>query len=137
MARDLTVTQICRTKWGSDERAVTAAMKQQVVDAYSFDQRACPITIRKNKCLHRAEIDHLIPRSLGGADDVANLWPQCYEPVRKPKRLQAWGANRKDRLEKHLHGVVCQAKSEQLLRSYQAKFKHDWIALYREIYGDE
>jgi hypothetical protein len=47
------------------------------------------------------------PRSLGGADDEANLWPECYEVVKSSKSQQADGAHKKDRLETELHKRVC------------------------------
>ena len=78
----------------------------------------CPHTVRKGKAMRRGEIDHLIRRSLGGADDVRNLWPQCYEPVRSNKSQQADGANKKDPLESYLHRVVCNPESETLLCQY-------------------
>lgn len=90
--RDLSVKQICRTKWGEDARGVTAAMKQNVIDAYRFDVNQCPLTTFRGKRVRRLEIDHLIPRSIGGADDEKNLWPQCYEQVRPDKDEQENGA---------------------------------------------
>ena len=48
VVRPLTLHQICTTRWGT------------------WSQR------------HTVEFDHLIPRSLGGADAVANLWPQPW-----------------------------------------------------------
>lgn len=134
---DLTIDEICTTKWGSDARAVTSKMKQDVVDAYGFKVSACPLTLYKGKKVRRMEIDHLIARSLGGADDVKNLWPECYEVVNKNKKLQADGAHKKDRLETFLHSKVCNPRSEVLLKRYQRKMSEDWLALYHEIYGDE
>jgi len=131
----LSIGTICRTKWGSDARAVTQAMKDQVVRAYDFDVSVCPYTTYKGHHVRRAEIDHLIARSLGGADDVRNLWPECYEPVNADKSLQANGANKKDRLEKYLHDKVCHPQSPALLKEYQERIAHDWLDLYREIYG--
>lgn len=133
---DLTITQICRTKWGADARSVTAKMKQDVVASYNFKVSSCPLTLYKGKKVRRMEIDHLVARSLGGADDVRNLWPECYEPVNKNKSLQADGAHKKDRLETYLHQKVCNPRSETLLKEYQGKLKRDWLALYHEIYGD-
>ena len=75
VTRELTVRQICRTKWGQDARAVTSAMKQNVIDAYDFDAKKCPLTSLKGKRVRRLEIDHLVSRSIGGADDERNLWP--------------------------------------------------------------
>ena len=45
------------------------------------------------------EIDHLIPRCLGGSDDPSNLWPQPRRSIEP-----TWNAEAKDRLE-HL---VCE-----------------------------
>ena len=48
------------------------------------------------------EIDHLLPLSIGGADDDRNLWP---EPRRSIEPI--WNAERKDRLEYRLRELVC------------------------------
>jgi hypothetical protein len=88
LTRNLTVKKICNTTWGSDVRSVTTKMKKDVIAAYHFKVTACPLTLLKGKRAHRVEIDHLIPRSIGGADDVRNLWPQCYEPVKEDKSKQ-------------------------------------------------
>jgi hypothetical protein len=45
---------------------------------------------------HNYEVDHLVPRCLGGADTVLNLWP---EPLEK--------AVRKDRVEREICIAVC------------------------------
>ncbi len=96
----ITAETICNTKWATDSRHVTEAMKQAVVDKYQFDVNACPMTLYKGERVHRVEIDHLISRELGGADTLDNLWPQCYEVVKQDKAEQADGAYKKDRLEK-------------------------------------
>jgi HNH endonuclease len=137
VTRDLTVKQICKTKWGQDARAVTAAMKQHVIDNYNFDVQKCPLTSLKGKRVRRLEIDHLIPRSIGGADDEQNLWPQCYEQVRPDKSTQENGAHKKDRLETFIHADLCKNPSDTLLDKYQRKIKFDWISFYQEVYGDE
>jgi 5-methylcytosine-specific restriction endonuclease McrA len=137
VTRDLTVTQICKTKWGQDARAVTAAMKQHVIDAYNFDVNKCPLTSLKGKRVRRLEIDHLIPRSIGGADDEQNLWPQCYEQVNPDKSKQENGAHKKDRLETYIHAQLCKTPSEALLDKYQREIKFNWISFYHEIYGNE
>lgn len=134
----ITVRKICSTKWGTDSRHVTETMKQAVIEEYQFDVRACPLTLYKRKRMHRVEIDHLISRELGGADDVDNLGPQCYEVIKKKKSEQADGAYKKDRLENKLHKLVCAARPADraaLLLEYQRKIVQDWIALYHEIFG--
>ena len=73
----LTKSKICGTKWGKDERHVTAAMKQEVFALYGYsgynDPHCVPDAHGKT-----CEIDHLISRELGGADDAKNLWPEAY-----------------------------------------------------------
>src|SRR5262249_7510943 len=137
VTRGLTVTRICNTTWGSDARSVKSKMKKDVIAAYKFKVSTCPTTILQGKRTHRVEIDHLVPRSIGGADDVRNLWPQCYEPVKKNKAQQANGAHKKDRLEKKLHKRICKVKSASLLKKNQSKKKRNWIYLYKKIYDDE
>jgi hypothetical protein len=81
----LSVSKICSTKWGKDARAVTDKMKKDVIKAYHFRVSACPPAKLKGKLVRRVEIDHLVSRDIGGADDTKNLWPQCYEPTNKDK----------------------------------------------------
>ena len=117
----ITLQKICTTKWGQDARKVTVTMKQNVMNAYHFDIKTCPLSNLNKKRARRVEIDHLIPRSIGGADDERNLWPQCYELTKKKKIEQDDGAHKKDRLEAFLHKDVCAKKSGVLLWSYQQK----------------
>lgn len=96
---DLTLKKVCKTKWGRDERHVSKAMKRQVFAAYGLignNDSACIRDARGRHC----EIDHLISRELGGADDVRNLWPQSYGSI-------PWNAVRKDCIETRLHKEVC------------------------------
>jgi len=71
------------------------------------------------------EIDHLISRELGGADDVKNLWPQPYRG--------RWNAHLKDRLENQLHKEVCAGRLK--LGDAQKGIAADWTKLYRGYYG--
>jgi hypothetical protein len=114
---DLTLAEICAIRWDGEHRAVTAAMKRQVYGAYGLDQDAPPCP---------CEIDHLIPRSLGGADDPRNLWPQPYEG--------SWNARQKDRLEAHLHRAVCDGRLP--LEAARRGIAADWRELYRREFGE-
>ena len=137
---DISLHALCTTKWGTDQRFVTAAMKQQVMHDYNFDPKSCPATMLKGKKVHRSEIDHLVPRSLGGADDVKNLWPECYEQVQKDKSAQMDGAHKKDMLETALNKRLCKSGKTPTtaeLQEYQSGFQKDWKALYRETYGED
>lgn len=76
-ARALSLDVICKTKWGKDARHVTAAMKRQVFENYGLTGKDDPSCVADKSGRH-CEVDHLISRELGGADDVKNLWPQPY-----------------------------------------------------------
>jgi hypothetical protein len=122
--RNLSKDRICSTRWTKlelrrDERRVTKAMKRKVFAAYGYakgnkDPR-CP-----------CEIDHLIPRSIGGADDIRNLFPQPFRG--------AWNARQKDVLEHRLHKEVCAGRLE--LGEAQQWIAKDWPGLYRKYYGE-
>ncbi len=104
--------KICGTAWGKDERHVTEGMKQQVFASYGI-----PWTRHDE-----FEVDHLISRELGGADAVANLWPESYGTL-------PFNAHSKDRLENLLHKLVC---ARQLtLQQAQNAIRRDWIAAYK------
>lgn len=101
-------TALCTTKWGKDVRHVTPKMKATVCAWYGA--KNCPGP--------KWEIDHLVSRELGGADDVANLWPQ---PIAE--------ARLKDRLENALHKEVCTGRIG--LPEAQKKIATDWYAAYK------
>lgn len=105
----------CSTAWGRDRRHVTVAMRRHVFASYGI------------RWADRAqyEVDHLIPRSLGGADDVLNLWPQPYAGSR--------GARKKDRLEIALSKAVC--RGTVTLARAQDAIAADWVAAYRLYVG--
>jgi hypothetical protein len=69
------------------------------------------------------EIDHLIPLGIGGADDVANLWP---EP-RRSIELQ-WSAETKDRLEWKLRDLICSGQLD--VAAAQRSIADDWTEAY-------
>jgi hypothetical protein len=75
----------------------------------------------------RCEIDHLVPRSLGGADKPSNLWPQ-------PFGTKPWNAARKDRLEVRLSKDVCKGKLG--LIAARRMLVHDYRIAYRRFIGN-
>jgi hypothetical protein len=129
----LTEAMICATKWGKDARHATDAMKEQVFAAYGFsgndDPRCDPPKAPRGKkqSKQRCEIDHLISRELGGADDVKNLWPQLYHS--KP-----WNAHLKDKLENRLHKEMCAGNIT--LKQAQDMLVNDWRVAYKKYYGE-
>lgn len=99
---------ICSTKWGQDERHVTPKMKREVCGEY-----------RAANCPGKGwEIDHLISRELGGADDIRNLWAQ-----------PAPSYHEKDVLENLLHRKLC--ARQVTLEQARACLATDWWACYR------
>jgi hypothetical protein len=124
---DLTLQKICSTKWGKDARHVTATMKRQAFASYGLSGNSDPRCVRDKKG-RRCEIDHLISRELGGADEIKNLWPQPYG-------TQPWNAARKDRLENRLHQEVCIKKTITLAQARNG-IGRDWTVLYRRYFGD-
>lgn len=73
----------------------------------------------------RTEYDHLIPLSLGGANDVTNLWPEVSD-------LPGGGfRNSKDGVELRVLHWVCSAplaQRQQRLTDTQAAMARDWTA---------
>lgn len=104
---------MCSTPWGRDVRHVTVGMRREVFSLYGI-----PYSQRANY-----ELDHLIPRSLGGADDVRNLWPQ---PLWQARHM-------KDVLEVKLGKMVC--AGEITAEAAQQMITSDWYAAYRLYVG--
>jgi hypothetical protein len=122
---NLTKAKICSIKWGRDERHVTDAMKKQVFSLYGYsgyDDPRCVPDAHGKTC----EIDHLISRELGGADDVKNLWPEAYG-------TKLWNAHLKDRLENRLHKEVCAGRIS--LKKAREMITNDWRIAYKLFYG--
>lgn len=125
VTRALSTKQICSTSWGTDHRFVTEAMKLQVFHNYGLrDDRDSSKGCNLDQFGRRYEIDHLIPRSLAGADNVKNLWPQCYSGP--------WNATLKDRLELRLSRDFCLHKIPLL--NAQNLFRN-WRQSYTNYFG--
>jgi hypothetical protein len=60
--------------------------------------------------------DHLVPRSLAGADTVSNIWPR----VNRAQTL------RKDRLANRLHGQVCRGELSLPVAQQRARTFWEW-----------
>lgn len=115
------VDEICSTKWGKDKRHVTASMKREVFARYGLKGNTCAPDKHGRHC----EIDHLISRELGGADDILNLWPQPYGGK--------LNASDKDRVENKLHKEVCEGVIT--LEDAQDEIRIDWRIAYRRYFG--
>lgn len=102
---------VCAVKWGLDRRFVTIRMKKQVAAWYGVAW----------KDHGKYEFDHAIPRALGGADAVTNLWPQPW--------VGKWNAHQKDVLENTLHRMVCAGTIP--LDHAQWLMVNDWTLAYQ------
>lgn len=107
VVRPLTKAQICSTAWGKDNRHVTKAMKREVARRYGLKLEDIKARGEGPCC----EMDHQIPREIGGADDVDNLAPQPW--------LEA---HVKDVRENQLHRAVC--RGEITLEAAQDEMRH-------------
>ena len=99
-----------------DRQGVTVAMEQKVFRRYHlpWERRA------------EFKIDHLIPRELGGADTINNLWPQKI-------RAKPYGADRKELLTEVLLQKVRAGK--MTLAQAQEEIRRDWIDAFIDHVG--
>lgn len=108
MATAETTNLLCDPNWSTKNvRNVNEHVKKLVCEAYNVVDK-CPGP--------EFEIDHLIPLEVGGSNDPKNLWPQPIEQARE-----------KDKVERHLHELVCQGKMS--LDNAQQGIAHDWYLM--------
>jgi hypothetical protein len=106
----ITRERACQTHWHRDSRHVTAKMRRTVLDAYGVARADAK----------RYELDHLVPRQLGGADVIGNLWPQPWDGPT--------GAHAKDKIENRLHRDVCAGRTT-LAEAQDAFTSGRWIEM--------
>ena len=111
----VTKEQICVKGYSKSVRNISSNKKLQVFGEYHIDKRS-----------DKFEIDHLISLELGGSNNLKNLWPQSY--TTKP-----YNAHLKDRLESHLHVLVCNGTIS--LKEAQDKISINWIKTYDKYFG--
>jgi hypothetical protein len=99
-----------------EKGGVTLAMEQKVFARYRLPWSRRP----------QFKIDHLIPRELGGADTIDNLWPQSV-------RAKPYGADRKELLTEVLLARI--AKGEITLAQAQEQISRDWIDAFIDHVG--
>lgn len=114
-ATNATTADVCRPGYARQARNVPDYVKRQAFAEYGV----VPLPGE------RFEIDHLVPLELGGANTLANLWPQPYAGT--------WTAGEKDHLENALHREVC--AGQEPLSDAQQEIRTDWIAAYTRRYG--
>lgn len=115
---NLTTEVLCAPGFRTEDyRKVNQGLRKKVFQLYGL-----PYSVH-----HAYEVDHLIPLEVGGANAVANLWPQLYEP--DP------GAHTKDGLENQLHRLVCTGKIS--LTDAQHCIASNWWVCYNKYRGSE
>lgn len=110
------VRTICTPGYTKTVRNVPQALKQQIYREYGILSRQPG----------EYEIDHIISLELGGSNSVRNLFPQSY-------KLHPLNAHVKDRLEDHLHALVCAGKLP--IQVAQQAIARDWIGAYKKYLG--
>ena len=108
--RSFSAARVCGPAYTEGARFVSASLRARVFSEYGVAPAIQP----------SYQVDHLIPVSLGGANSLANLWPQ--PPSTYPV---------KDRLEVALWRAVCRnhltgAEQQNLFVETQLAFKFDW-----------
>jgi hypothetical protein len=113
----VTAAEVCQLGYAKSVRHVDGRTKAKVYREYGIERTS-----------GYYEIDHLISLSLGGSNDIENLWPQNYES-------EPWNAEVKDRLEDRLHSLVCGGAIT--LQEAQKALAQDWIAAYQKYIGSK
>ena len=89
---EATTEHICTSGYAQSVRSVSQKKKKKVYEMYGILKRSPG----------QYEIDHLVPLSLGGSNDIKNLWPQ--------EVYIEFGTNEKDTISRQLRKLVCDGK---------------------------
>ena len=103
-------------KHDKDRRDLNEAMEKKVFARYRLPWE------RRGEF----KIDHLIPRELGGADTIDNLWPQNV-------RVKPYDADRKELLTEVLIEKV--RSGRMTLAQAQEAIRRDWIDAFVDHVG--
>lgn len=103
---------VCADGYSASVRDVSTSKKRQVYERYGLVYPPPTGTF---------ECDHMIPLSIGGSNELTNLWPEAEEP--RP------GFREKDVVEAALHRAVCHEKLLTLEQA-QAAIVNDWYQVY-------
>ena len=113
--RPVAVSDLCGAGFREETvRVVPDDVKTQVFAEYGM----------RNASPDAYEVDYLITPGLGGADSILNMWPQPYSA--------RWNARVKDKLEDHLHSLVCAGTID--LATAQREISTDWIGAYKKYF---
>jgi hypothetical protein len=111
-ALKLTKDDLCGPNRKETHGSLSISVKRKVFEAYKIRTEA---TTPHN-------IDHLIPVSLGGSNEIENLWPQPLSGE--------WSYNQKNQIERRLHKLVCTGQLD--LETAQRAISTDWVSAYKK-----
>lgn len=111
---DAPKNEICVSGYSGKVRNVSVSLKKKVFAQYGISY---PVPFGSY------EIDHLIPLSLGGSNDIANLWPKSAEPFP--------GFYEKNITGNYLHEEVCVGRVA--LSVAQEKMASNWFLIYQNL----
>ncbi len=108
--------------------------KEQVcISGYTKTVRSVPVSLKKKVYIEYGisypqphgsyEADHFIPLTLGGNNDIANLFPEAAEPKS--------GFREKDLVENYLHEQVC--SGDMSLSYAQRAISTNWLEVYNNL----
>jgi len=128
---NVTKDQICVQGYTKTARAVPVSLKKKVYREYG---------ISYPQPFGSYEADHFIPLTLGGSNDIANLWPEAARPAtefldpaegRGQDTTPRPGFPEKDLVENYLHEQVC---SGNMSLSYaQRQISTNWLDVYNSL----
>ena len=106
---------ICTSGYARSVRNVPVEEKAAVYRAYGIARHSPG----------QYEVDHLISLELGGANTIANLWPEAAAP--QP------GFHEKDEVENYLHDQICSGAIA--LADAQRLIAGNWLEVYQHLHG--
>lgn len=115
---DVSLEELCVPGYAARVRRVDIAARKQAFRMYGLS----------NVDRRDYELDHLIPLSLAGSNDIKNIWPES-------RITEPWNAEVKDTLEDVLHREVCAGRVR--LGNAQWAIRTHWIQAYRIYVGSE
>ena len=110
---EVKMEEICASGYVKSVRNISKKMRGDIFEEYGIRQYN----------FRDYEEDYLIPRELGGSNNIANLWPEAALPLP--------GFHEKNKVEKYLYNEVCAGRIS--LARAQKKIANNWLDVYKLI----